>query len=392
MSTISLPSVSPPSENDLKAPFLDHHGVPAQFLWPEEDTVQALDELNAPLVDLCGFLRGDHELTLEAAGAVREACSQHGFFQVVNHGVDPGLIQAAHDWIDPFFRSPMESKLRARKQAGSMWGYSSAHIGRFSSKLPWKETLSFGVPASSPESVVEFFESTLGREFVYTGMVYQNYCEAMRDLSLRIMELLAISLGVERLHYRDFFEEEGCLIMRCNWYPPCKEPSRVLGTGPHSDPTSLTILHQDNVGGLEVFTDGKWQKVRPRHNALVINIGDSFMALSNGVYQSCLHRVVVNEHVVRRSLSFFLCPPPDKPVRPPQSLLDGGDQARKYPDFTWSDFFLFVIKYCRADNGDTLKRFSNWVISRSSSRGAEIENRSSTDKAARTPCALTSTN
>lgn len=81
--------------------------------------MRALDELNEPLVDLQGFFLGDHESTsLQAARAVGEACSLHGFFQAVNHGIDLGLIQAAHDWTDLFFGSPMETKPRARKQAG----------------------------------------------------------------------------------------------------------------------------------------------------------------------------------------------------------------------------------------------------------------------------------
>lgn len=106
--------------------------------------------------------------------------------------------------------------------------------------------------------------------------VYQKYCKAMRELSLVIMELLAISLGVDRLYYRKFFEDSDS-IMRCNYYPPCKNSGLTLGTGPHSDPTSLTILHQDQVGGLEVFANNTWQAVRPRPEALVINIGDTFM-------------------------------------------------------------------------------------------------------------------
>lgn len=90
------------------------------------------------------------------------------------------------------------------------------------------------------------------------------------------MELLAISLGVDKLHYRRFFED-GSSIMRWNYYPPCKEPGLTLGTGPHCDPTSLTLLHQDQVGGLEVFANNKWQAIQPRPDALVVNIGDTFM-------------------------------------------------------------------------------------------------------------------
>lgn len=115
--------------------------------------------------------------------------------------------------------------------------------------------------------------------------VYQKYCEAMRDLSLVIFELLGICLGVEKQHFRKFFED-GNSLLRCNSYPPCKEPSLTFGTGPHCDPTSLTILHQDQVGGLEIFVNNKWQAVVPRQDALVINIGDTFMV--NFIYSIML--------------------------------------------------------------------------------------------------------
>lgn len=97
----------------------------------------------------------------------------------------------------------------------------------------------------------------------------------MKSLALVVMEILAISLGVDRLYYKKFFQD-GRSIMRCNYYPPCPEPGLTFGTGPHCDSTSLTILHQDEVGGLEIFANDKWQIVRPRHDALVINIGETF--------------------------------------------------------------------------------------------------------------------
>jgi len=106
--------------------------------------------------------------------------------------------------------------------------------------------------------------------------VCQEYCEAMSKLSIGIMELLGMSLGIGKSHFRDFFEEHDS-IMRLNYYPPCIKPDQTLGTGPHCDPTSLTILHQDNVGGLEVFVDEKWQSIAPCSEAFVINIGDTFM-------------------------------------------------------------------------------------------------------------------
>lgn len=107
-------------------------------------------------------------------------------------------------------------------------------------------------------------------------MVYQKYCEAMSNLSLVIMELLGMSLGVGRGWLREFFEENNS-IMRLNYYPPCQKPDLTLGTGPHCDPTSLTILHQHKVGGLQVYVDDEWHSITPNFDAFVVNIGDTFM-------------------------------------------------------------------------------------------------------------------
>lgn len=106
--------------------------------------------------------------------------------------------------------------------------------------------------------------------------MYQKYCEAMSNLSLGIMELLGMSLGVGKEYFREFFEGNES-VMRLNYYPPCKNPDLALGTGPHCDPTSLTILHQDQVEGLQVLVDGIWHSVVPKEDAFVVNIGDTFM-------------------------------------------------------------------------------------------------------------------
>ncbi|KAJ0097825.1 hypothetical protein Patl1_27988 [Pistacia atlantica] len=341
--------------------------IPTEFIWPNGDLINTQQELNEPLIDLEGFMKGDERATAEAIELVRKACLEHGFFQVINHGVDASLINAAYEEIDSIFNLPLDKKLNIPRKPGQVFGYSGAHADRFSSKLPWKETFSVGYPYCENNSnpvVLDYFKSVLGEDFERTGWVYQRYCEAMKKLSNVIFELLAISLGIDQLHYRKFFED-GYSIMRCNYYPPCNNSSLTMGTGPHSDPTALTILHQDQVGGLEVFVNDKWQTVRPRQDALVINLGDTFMALSNGKYKSCLHRAVVHSDKERRSMVFFVCPKDDKKVRPPQDLVNK-EGSRIYPDFTWSDLMGFTLKHYRPDAA-TLPAFVQWFISSKSS-------------------------
>ncbi|XP_010442687.1 PREDICTED: gibberellin 20 oxidase 2-like [Camelina sativa] len=332
--------------------------IPNQFIWPDEEKPSIdIPELNVPFIDL-----SRQDSTLEASRLIAEACTKHGFFLVVNHGVSESLISEAQRLMERFFDMPLAGKQRAQRKPGESCGYASSFTGRFSTKLPWKETLSFRFSNenSGSKTVQNYFSDTLGQEFEHFGKVYQDYCEAMSSLSLKIMELLGLSLGVNRDYFRGFFEENDS-IMRLNHYPPCQTPDLTLGTGPHCDPSSLTILHQDQVNGLQVFVDNQWRSILPNPKAFVVNIGDTFMALSNGIFKSCLHRAVVNRECARKSMAFFLCPKKDKVVRPPSEILEKM-KTRKYPDFTWSMFLEFTQKHYRADV-NTLDSFSNWVIS-----------------------------
>ncbi|AAF27671.1 putative gibberellin 20-oxidase; 47658-49225 [Arabidopsis thaliana] len=342
----------------------DH--IPQEFVWPDhEKPSKNVPILQVPVIDLAGFLSNDPLLVSEAERLVSEAAKKHGFFLVTNHGVDERLLSTAHKLMDTFFKSPNYEKLKAQRKVGETTGYASSFVGRFKENLPWKETLSFSFsPTEKSENysqtVKNYISKTMGDGYKDFGSVYQEYAETMSNLSLKIMELLGMSLGIKREHFREFFEDNES-IFRLNYYPKCKQPDLVLGTGPHCDPTSLTILQQDQVSGLQVFVDNQWQSIPPIPQALVVNIGDTLMALTNGIYKSCLHRAVVNGETTRKTLAFFLCPKVDKVVKPPSEL----EGERAYPDFTWSMFLEFTMKHYRADM-NTLEEFTNWLKNKGS--------------------------
>lgn len=94
----------------------------------------------------------------------------------------------------------------------------------------------------------------------------------VRKLALRILDLICEGLGLEFGYFGDELSQLQELLVHN--YPPCPEPSLVLGLGGHNDPSLLTLLQQYDISGLQIFKGGQWLGVEPIPHAFVINIGD----------------------------------------------------------------------------------------------------------------------
>ncbi|KAG1368567.1 putative Gibberellin 20 oxidase 1 [Cocos nucifera] len=167
----------------------------------------------------------------------------------------------------------------------------------------------------------------------------EKYAKAVNELAFKLLELIALTLGLPAKRLNGFFKDQSSII-RLNRYPPCPSPNLALGVGRHKDGGALTILAQDDVGGLDVKrrSDGEWIRVKPIPNSYVINIGDTFQVWSNDKYESAEHRVSVNSERERFSVPFFFNPARYVTVQPLEELIDEMNPA-KYNGYKWGEFY-----------------------------------------------------
>ncbi|WZZ61606.1 hypothetical protein YC2023_061713 [Brassica napus] len=200
----------------------------------------------------------------------------------------------------------------------------------------------------------------------------QEYAGHAEKLAFRLLELISLSLGLPKERFHDYFKEQMMSFFRINRYPPCPRPDLALGVGHHKDADVISLLAQDEVGGLQISrrSDGVWFPIRPVPNALVINIGNCMEVWTNDKYWSAEHRVVVNSTRERYSIPFFLLPSHNVEVKPLEELLSPENPPRykgyKYGKFyvsrNRSDFKKLEIQNIQIDDFKVIEFMSETII------------------------------
>ncbi|XP_077234332.1 gibberellin 20 oxidase 2-like [Tasmannia lanceolata] len=332
------------------------------FVWSQEewptinhDDFETGDDI--PLISLLVVQKGmrDQEYEKVCKDMVL-ACENWGFFKLIDHGVPLEVIENMREWCTEFFDLSMETKMKGARSTSLPLGYTASNPD-YGYNLPWAEIIQL---LQSPQQVLTFAKKVYGDEkYQSLSDAIMDYMDSLNRLGMVIFEMLAHGLGLPDDFFTKNFEEKEATMIRINRYPPCPLPEKCLGLGSHSDPHTLTILLQDEVGGLQVQkSDGKWVGIRPIPNSFVINIGDTFEAWTNGRLKSVVHRAVVNKEKKRLSAAYFLSPTSDAVIEcPNQLVMDQEANPRKYVPFTWGDFRKELLVQKRVLGKTALKRY-----------------------------------
>ncbi|KAK3222475.1 hypothetical protein Dsin_009500 [Dipteronia sinensis] len=310
---------------DSNPPLLHHFGALSSPNPPPPTTssnlkCQVMEECQLPLIDLSGLNSNDQKEIVACAAAICRASSEWGFFQVVNHGISPELLKKMRREQELLFQTPFERKSTCGLLNNSYrWGSTTATSPKHFS---WSEA--FHIPLTKVSE-----ESCYG-EFTSLREVMTEFAAAMSKLARLLANILVENLRHQRDVIDDICDESTCFL-RLNHYPACPISAEIFGLVPHTDSDFLTILYQDQVGGLQLMKDSKWVAVKPNQDALIVNIGDLFQAWSNDVYKSVEHKVMTNGKKERYSIAYFLCPSYD-------SLIGSCKEPSIYKQFTFGEY------------------------------------------------------
>ncbi|KAE8726236.1 Thebaine 6-O-demethylase [Hibiscus syriacus] len=252
----------------------------------------------------------------EERDRLHRACKGWGFFQLINHGVSTSLVEKMKIQVQEIFNLPMEEKKKLWQRPDEIEGFGQGFLFSEEQKINWGDRFYMTTLPTYLRKPHLF--SNLPLSFRET---LEAYSLELRNLAMKLLELMAKALGMDPDDMRVLFEE-GQQSMRMNYYPPCPQPELAIGLKSHSDTLGLTILLQLNeVEGLQIRKNGVWVPIKPLPNAFVINIGDIIEIVSNGIYPSIEHRATVNSVKERVSVATFYGPKLEGEVGPAPSLI-----------------------------------------------------------------------
>ena len=287
--------------------------------------------MRVPVIDFASYDEERPDTLVRLGEQVGRALTDIGFMSVTNLGIRPELLRDVFSASRGFFAADTDHKLRSGYvSASENFGYQGLCQEHLDPQNPadLKETFTMrNVLNHSLED--DRWPSPEFRKLMH------EFFGACLDGAYRMQRVLATALGLEQEFFVRYHNGENCTL-RLLYYPDSgvdKVQESQLGAGAHTDYGLLTLLFQDDVGGLEVLdSSNNWQPVDYVEGAIVINSGDMLERWTNGRYRSTLHRVKpkIGDRE-RYSIAMFVDPDSATPVTVLDSCTSTDAQARFDP-------------------------------------------------------------
>ncbi len=278
-----------------------------------------------------------------AAGAIGAACRDLGFFYAIHHGIDAQTLYSLDAASRRFFALPEARRMDiAMARGGRAWrGYFPVG-GELTSGAPdLKQGLYFSEELDERDPRVAAGLPLHGRNLFPTDVpelkpAVLGFMDKATRAAHAIMEAVALSLELDAQYFRRTYTAHPTLLFRIFDYPP--SDGEGWGVGEHTDYGLLTLLAQDDNGGLQVKTPNGWIEAPPIPGALVCNIGDMLDRLTGGLYKSTPHRVRNVSGRSRLSFPFFFDPAFDAEIVPLPSSAARDDSQERWDRASVHDF------------------------------------------------------
>ncbi|KAJ5899100.1 Oxoglutarate/iron-dependent dioxygenase [Penicillium taxi] len=301
-----------------------------------------------PVVDFAEWSSSSGPSRLQVAQKLVEASQKVGFAYIVNSSLSDTLLDEAFHLSQCFFELPSDEKLKAPHPPG--WavhrGYSWPGLEKvgLAEGPDIKESYDIGSEDNSAQPNQWILEESLPE---FRSFMTRFYWEGFRVAS-EVLKALSLGLGLEEDHLLKKHSGHNNQL-RLLHYPPIPvdelESGRSARCPAHTDWSSITLLFQDDCGGLEVEDlnrPGTFIPAPPIKNAIVMNIGDLLQRWTNDHLRSTIHRVTLppladriegEDRMTRRrfSIPYFLAPDPDCLIECIPSFMGVKEPARYEP-------------------------------------------------------------
>lgn len=312
-----------------------------------------VEHSSLPIISIAGLRSSDERDRAAVAREIRAACTDTGFFYIRDHGIAADLCAAVIAESRRFFAQPLEAKMRLDMAKSTCnRGYSPVSQQLLEPGTPpdLKESfqLARDLPADDPRVVA-------GSQVHGPNLWPENlpgwrdpleaYQIAMEELCATIMTGIALSLDLPEDAFAGYCDDPVGTIRLLHYPPqPANPKPGEKGAGAHTDWGGVTILLQDDAGGLQVRDEsGGWIHAAPIPDTFVVNLGDMMARWTNDRYRSTTHRVVNASGRDRLSVAFFYDGRYDYVISCIPTCL-GPDESPKYPVTTPSEHLAMMYR------------------------------------------------